>query len=238
MLCYSVRVTEPSTPHPLLADVGRVVQRVFTPVPDREGHALPTSEEALLAVEESLGQARQRWEEEPDLRVGTPEEQAQVLMQLEQLGETCRQARQVGFAGKLSVIFGAALAVVVLLFIGQRSNDVPVMAAAVIWTLSVPLYLRTAVAPRWQVYQRILSGPKSIDDRFLEAVSARSLLFGPPALLLRTLVYGLLAPPLVLVEARRSKKHHLFWVMLTLTAGFIWWGWTWADWQPPVELAP
>ena len=226
-------MTNSNEPHPLLADVGNVVQRVFTPVPEREGHALPTSEEALLAVEESLGRARQRWEEQPELRQGSAEEQADVLMQLEQLGELCRAARHVGFSGKLSVIFGAALVVIVLLILGRQANNVPTMAAAVIWTAAVPLYLRSAVAPRWKLYARVLSPAQSLDDRFMKALAAWPPFLGPLGLILRSVAYGALAPALVLIEANRSGKRHLVVVMLAVIAGLAWWGWTWADWQPP-----
>lgn len=220
-------------PHPLLSAIAAVVQARFTEVPDRPGHALPTSEEAILSVELALGEARQRWEDEPEIRQGTAEDQADVLLQLEQLAQVCRAAREVGFSGKLSTIFGAALVVIALLIVGRQLNSVPVMAAACLWTATVPLYLRSAVAPRWTVYSRLLSPGESLDDRLLGFVAKGPPILAPLALLLRALLFGALAPALVLLEARRSGKVHIAVVMTAVSVMLIYWGWTYADWQPP-----
>ena len=201
-------------PHSLLAEVADAIKTSWSAVPGRQGHALPTSESAILAVETRLGEVRQRWEEEPALRGDDREQQADVLLELEQVGSLCRKAREVAFSGHYSAVLGACFYVLLFVYFASVREDFATMAGALIWTVSVPLYLRAAVAPRYLHYRRVLSGQPSYDRRFLNWLGTWPKPLAPIGLLFRVGVYGAMAPALVLIEARRSGKVGVGLVML------------------------
>lgn len=208
-------------PHSLLADVAESIEKSWSPVPGRPGHALPVSESAILAVETRLGEVRQRWEEEPALRGSDPKQQAEVLLELEQVGELCRKAREVAFSGHYSAVLGACLYVLLFVYFASAREDFATMAGALIWTVAVPLYLRAAVAPRYLQYRRVLSEQPSYDRQVLNWLGTWPKPLAPIGLLVRVGVYGAMTPGLVLIEARRSGKIGVGLVMLGLIAALI-----------------
>ncbi|MEE2828385.1 MAG: hypothetical protein VX498_04280 [Myxococcota bacterium] len=219
-------------PHPLVAGVAEVALRHFTPVPGREGHALPTSLEAVQAVEAAVAEARELWQGREQARQDKPEDEAEALLQIEQFAASCTAARSMRFAGKFSVILGTCLVVVLLLIFGRKWNNVPHMAAACVWTAAVPLYLRAAVAPRWLINARVLSPDRTLDTRLLAFLAKGPPIATPPALLLRALFLSLFTPLLVLLEAHRSKKRAIALVMIFVIAVLSHWAWTNRHWTP------
>ena len=220
-------------PHPLVAGVAEVALRHFTPVPGREGHALPTSLGAVLAVEQAVSEARERWQDERAEFHRGPAAEDDGLLQLEQFAASCTAARSLQFSGKLSVILGTCLVVVLLLIFGRKWDNVPLMAAACVWTASVPLYLRAAVAPRWRINARVLSPDVTLDTRLMALLAKGPPIATPPVLLLRALLLALFTPLLVLLEARRSGKKYVALVMLFVIAVLGHWAWTNRHWTPP-----
>ncbi len=178
----------------VLAEVERIAAEQWAESPGEEGGRVPTTREGLAAMEAAIARAADAAEADPSL--------AQDLLPLVR---TCLWARRPTFAGTWATVAGAIFVVVWLLAVGRREGA-PWLAAAVVWAASVPLYLQAAVAMQVDVNAEVVSGRRSLDMRFVQWVAS-----GPPILLPlwmggRALLFGALAPALVVVEGLRRRR--------------------------------
>jgi hypothetical protein len=183
----------------------------WTKLPGEAGRTVPTTDEGLSAMEEAVGRL-----------APLATEDGRLVELIALFARTCVWARRPRFVGNWGTVVGAAVAVLVLIVVGRRAGP-PYLAAALVWTGAIPMYIQAAVAPQFAVNARVLSGHRTLDDRFLAFVASGAPLMTPLWLTLRAAVYGLAAPLLVLVEASRRGRYLPGVVMaLVVTVAVLW----------------
>lgn len=196
----------------VMAEVERIAAEQWGESPGEEGGRVPVTRAGLAAMEVAIAAAADAAEAEPEL--------AGALLPYVR---ACLWARRPTFVGNWATVAGAVVVVVWLLVTG-RNGGTPWLAAALVWAASVPLYLQAAVAIQVDVNAEVISGRRSLDTRFmLWTANDMPPILTPLLLGGRALLYGALAPLMVLVEAARWRHPLPAVVLFGVTALAVLW---------------
>jgi len=198
------KAKRPKTP---MARIEAVAQTHWRPVPGDPDSRVPTTLDAVQAMEDVIVSLADEAEADGDL--------AEALLPYV---KSCLWGRRESFVGTWAAPIGGAFAVVVLLWIG-RNAGVDWLAASMVWAAAVPLYFQAAVAAQVDVNADVVAGTQTVDDRFLAFVAAGAPILTPLWLALRAAVLGLVLPSIVMQEAVRRRKFIPAIALVAITLG-------------------
>jgi hypothetical protein len=192
-----------------LAQVQAVAEARWRPVLGDPDSRVPTTLEAVVAMEEALAAVVDEAEADHDLAVA-----------LGDYARTCVWSRRDSFVGTWAAPIGGVGMVIAMLVLG-RGGASDWLAASMVWAAGVPLYLQAATARQYDINADVISEHRTLDDRYLGFVAAGPPLLTPLWLALRAVAYGIGLPAAVVHQALRRKRYLPILALVGISVGAL-----------------
>jgi len=173
----------------------------WTPVPDRDGQAIPTTTAAVVAMADALQQARALEPSDP-----------QTLRRLDLFQEVVAWASRSSFSGNVGAPLAASLFVLLGLIqwvrqrtlLGFEGNDILPLAG--LYLASIALYLWLARTPQVALNRQVVAGTQSLDQRLMQTLLKAGPLVAVPVAAVRSVIYGSVIPLFVVHHCVRRRQ--------------------------------
>jgi len=181
--------------------VEQAAAQQWTPVPERDGQAIPTTTAAIVAMEDALRQAR---------ALGPAD--AETLRRLDLFEEVVTWARRTPFSGNLGAPLAASLFVLLCVIqwardrtlLGLEGSDILPLAG--LYLAATALYIWLARTPQVALNRQVIAGAQNLDQRFLQSLLKAGPLVAVPVAAVRSLVYGSIIPLFVVYHCVRRRQ--------------------------------